>query len=69
MKAIIIKFEGIRAICKKEDLSVIPIRRANLPAEALEGDLLNIGNTSITVEKKGIKNTNKFKIDILLNLW
>ncbi|MBV7272506.1 DUF3006 domain-containing protein [Clostridium thailandense] len=69
MKATIIKFEGICAICKTEDLSVIAIRKVNLPIEALEGDLLNIDTDTITIENKSIESPSDFKNDISLNLW
>lgn len=55
MKAIIIRFKGPNAICVKEDISMIQIKRINIPIGAKEGDMLNIEESSITIESKMIK--------------
>jgi Protein of unknown function (DUF3006). len=52
MKAKIIRFEGPYAICMKEDNSIVDIKRFNVPIQAEEGDVLNITDSSITVENK-----------------
>jgi Protein of unknown function (DUF3006). len=55
MKAIIIRFKEPNAICVKEDIGIICIKRINIPIQAKEGDVLNIEESSITIESKMVK--------------
>lgn len=41
MKVVIIRFEGPYAVCKKEDGSIIDIKRINVPRELKEGDVFD----------------------------
>lgn len=52
MRAKIIRFEGPYAVCMKDDNSIVDIKRINIPRESREGDILNIGNSPIAIEKQ-----------------
>lgn len=49
MNAIIIRFEGHLAICRKETKTIIEINRNLLPANAEEGDVLQIIGRKISI--------------------
>ncbi|MBC2578922.1 DUF3006 domain-containing protein [Clostridium sp. DJ247] len=51
MKVIIDRFEGPYAVCKKEDSSMVDIKRIKIPMEAKEGDILQIEDSKITIEQ------------------
>lgn len=69
MKATIIRFEGIYAICRREDFGIVDIKRINIPIEATEGDILNIKDNIITIEKKNNKEKDGFQEDIIVDIW
>ncbi|MBW9149054.1 DUF3006 domain-containing protein [Clostridium sp. CM028] len=50
MKIIIDRFEGLYAVCEKEDRTMIDIKRITLPSQAKEGDVLIINNNTITID-------------------
>lgn len=50
MRVIIDRFEGYYAVCEKEDRTMLDIKRADLPHEAKEGDVLSIDNNIITID-------------------
>ncbi len=59
MKVIIDRFEGIYAVCEKEDNSMIDIKRIDIPKDAREGDVLNIEDDSITIDEEETKRRKK----------
>lgn len=48
MNAIVIRFEGSSAICRKESRAIFEIRRGLLPLGTEEGDVLEIFGSSIS---------------------
>lgn len=52
MKVIIDRFEGIYAVCEKEDNTMIDLKRIDIPKDAKEGDVLNIEDDSITIDEE-----------------
>ena len=50
MKVIIDRFEGDFAVCEKADRTMLNIKRAQVPADAKEGDALIINGDTITVD-------------------
>ena len=61
MKVIIDRFEGLYAVCEKEDRKMMDILKINLPIEAKEGDVLVFYNNMITID---IKDTEKRRRNI-----
>lgn len=61
MKIIIDRFEGIYAICEKEDKTMMDIKRINLPKGVKEDDVINIEGSIITID---LEETAKRKVDI-----
>jgi hypothetical protein len=59
MKVIIDRFEGIYAVCEKEDNTMIDIKRIDIPKDAREGDVLNIEDDSITIDEEETKRRKK----------
>ena len=55
MKVTINRFEGPYAVCKKEDGSMVDIKRFNIPVGAKEGDILNIAEDVPSIFKKNIE--------------
>lgn len=49
MKVTIERFEGPLVVCKKEDGSMMDIKRILLPRNAKEGDILKINGDIITL--------------------
>ncbi len=49
MNAIIIRFEGSSAICRKETNSLINIKRTLIPSAAKEGDVLEIIGDKVSI--------------------
>lgn len=50
MKVIIDKFEGMFAVCEKEDRQMLDIEKFKIPSAAKEGDVLNLVNDRITID-------------------
>lgn len=61
MKVIIDRFEGLYAVCEKENKTMIDILKINLPFEVKEGDVLILENNMITID---IEETEKRRIKI-----
>jgi hypothetical protein len=49
VNAIIIRFEGPLAVCRKDDKSILDIKRFMLPNNAKEGDVLEITDSKISI--------------------
>lgn len=69
MRVTIIRFEGSYAICMKEDNCIVDIKRINIPVEAEEGDILKVGDSSVTIEKKVSKEKYIHVDDIIIDQW
>lgn len=70
MRAKIIRFEGTYAICTKEDKGIVNIKRFDIPIQAEEGDVLNITDSSITIENKMARERHTHADDIIINgIW
>ena len=71
MKVIIDRFEGDFAVCEKADRTMLNIKRAQVPPDATEGDVLIIAGDTIsidTVETTRRKNiVNKLFSDLFQN--
>ncbi|ERI91615.1 hypothetical protein HMPREF1982_03124 [Clostridiales bacterium oral taxon 876 str. F0540] len=50
MKVIIDRFEGVLAICEKDNREMIELERKNIPVEAKEGDVLIVDGNIITID-------------------
>ena len=50
MRVIIDRFEGIYAVCEKEDKTMMDILKINLPSKAKEGDVLIFENNMIFID-------------------
>jgi len=61
VKVIIDRFEGLYAVCEKENKTMIDILKINLPFEVKEGDVLILENNMITID---IEETEKRRIKI-----
>lgn len=69
MKVVIDRFEGDYVVCEKEDRTMVDIKKADLPSEAKEGDVLNIEGDTIVID---LEETVKRKSEIeklTENLW
>lgn len=69
MRATIIRFEGPYAICMEEDNCIVDIKRINIPMEAEESDILNIDDSSITIENKIDKEKYIHVDGIIIDKW
>lgn len=67
MRMIIDRFEGIYAVCEKEDCTMVNIPKNELPNEAKEGDILvEKGSGIFEVDKEATK-IRREEIEALLN--
>jgi len=69
MVVVIDRFEGLLAVCEKEDRTMIDIKRILLPSDAKEGDVLNIDGDEITVD--GVETAKRKEIieKLTKDLW
>lgn len=63
------RFEGIYAVCEKEDRTMIDIKRINIPKSAKEGDILNVEGNSITINEEETERRRKEIEDLSKDLW
>lgn len=69
VKVVLDRFEGEYAVCEKEDLSILNIKRCIVPSEAKEGDVLNIDGEHVSIDTKETQKR-KNEIDKLVeDLW
>ena len=61
MRVIIDRFEGIYAVCEKEDKTMMDILKINLPSKAKEGDVLIFENNMIFID---VEETEKRRSEI-----
>lgn len=52
MKVVIDRFEGVFAVCEKEDGEMINIEKNKIPKEAKEGDMLVIDEKGIEIDQE-----------------
>jgi hypothetical protein len=69
MKVIIDRFEGSYAVCEKEDRQMIDIERGALPAEAKEGDVLDIEGDRIVIDNDETIKRRKRIEELTRDLW
>ncbi|MBW9146613.1 DUF3006 domain-containing protein [Clostridium sp. CM027] len=69
MKIIIDRFEGLYAVCEKEDRTMIDIKRITLPSQAKEGDVLIINNNTITIDINETEKRRKEIQKLTEDLW
>ena len=70
MKAIIDRFEGDFAVCEVAgEKRMINLEKAKLPAEAKEGDVLDICDTGISVDTGETDKRSKHIKSLLNSLW
>jgi len=61
VRVIIDRFEGIYAVCEKEDKTMMDILKINLPSKAKEGDVLIFENNMIFID---VEETEKRRSEI-----
>ena len=69
MKVIIDRFEGLYAVCEKEDRTMMDIKRINLPSGVKEGDVLGIDYGIITIDKGETKKRRREIEKLTEDLW
>ncbi|MCR1934931.1 DUF3006 domain-containing protein [Clostridium tepidum] len=69
MKGIIDRFEGNFAVVELEDKKMININKNILPKKAKEGDVINIEEDSITLNKKEGKKLKREIDEIIEDMW
>jgi len=51
MRVTIDRFEGLYAVCEKDDRTMMDIEKSKIPATAAEGDILDIEGSFIIINK------------------
>jgi hypothetical protein len=51
MRVRIDRFEGLYAVCEKDDRTMVDIEKSKIPAAAAEGDILDIEGSFIIINK------------------
>ena len=69
MVVVIDRFEGLLAVCEKEDRTMINIKRALLPIGAKEGDVLNIKGDEISIDVLGTAKRKHEIEELTKDLW
>ena len=69
MKVVIDRFEGAFAVCEKEDITMIDIKRDHLPKAAKEGDVLDICGETIVIDIEETKKRREKIEELTKNLW
>lgn len=69
MVVVIDRFEGLLAVCEKEDRTMINIKRILLPRDAKEGDVLNIDGAEITIDVIGTAKRKEIIEELTKDLW
>lgn len=69
MKVVIDRFEGIYAVCEKEDRTMINIEIEKLPLKAKEGDVLSITSDSINIDVEETYIRKKEIEELTRDLW
>lgn len=69
MRLIIDRFEGIYAICEKEDKTMVDIEKDKLPKNAKIGDVIEIARDSIYINTKETEKRRKEIEELTKDLW
>ena len=69
MRVIIDRFEGIYAVCEKEDKTMIDILKINLPSKAKEGDVLIFENNMIFIDVEETEKRRREIEKLTEDLW
>jgi hypothetical protein len=69
MKVVIDRFEGIYAVCEKEDRSIINVEIEKLPLKAKEGDVLSITSDSVNIDVEETYIRKKEIEELTKDLW
>jgi len=69
VRVIIDRFEGLYAVCEKEDRTMMDIKRINLPSGVKEGDVLGIDYGIITIDKGETKKRRREIEKLTEDLW
>lgn len=69
MKVIIDRFEGGFVVCEKEDRKMIDIKKVEVPVDAKEGDVLEIGKDQITIDVAATEKRKQEIENLAKNLW
>ena len=69
MQVIIDRFEGIYAVCEKEDGTMINIEKDKICKDAKEGDVLVVTENEITIDEAATKNRKDEIEKLTKDLW
>lgn len=69
MKVIIDRFEGVYAVCEKENSEMIDIEKDRLPLDTKEGDVLIISEGNIRIDEIETKNREEKIKKMMDDLW
>ena len=69
MRVIIDRFEGLYAVCEKEDRTMINIEKSKIPSEAAEGDVLDITKIKINVNIAKTEKRKESIEELTKDLW
>jgi len=69
MKLIIDRFEGIYAVCEKEDGSMINIEKDKISQDAKEEDVLLVTENGITIDEIATRNRKEEIEKLTKDLW
>jgi hypothetical protein len=69
MRVVIDRFEGLYAICEKEDRTMSEIEIIKIPKGAKEGDVLKIENEEVTIDIFETKARQKKIADVTNDMW
>jgi len=69
VRVIIDRFEGLYAVCEKEDRTMMDIKRINLPSGVKEGDVLGIDYGIITIDRDETEKRRREIEKLTENIW
>jgi hypothetical protein len=69
MKVVIDRFEGIYAVCEKEDRTMINIEKNKIPTESKAGDVLSVTENEIVIDEIDTINRKKDIEELTKDLW
>ena len=69
MQLIIERFEGNFAVCEDENKNIINIKKADIPKEAKEGDILVMFNDKYVIDYAKTENRKKYIGVLTKDLW
>lgn len=69
MKVVIDRFEGEYAVCENNDRTMMDIERSRLPIGAKEGDVLDLQEGKITIDREATDKRKKEIEQLTEDLW